>query len=104
MDDDVEAVSRFVAMEGSYHGHDGIRRWWQDTLDAFPDLMLQVVEVRDLGELTLAELRSRGHGAGSGIPFDITLWHVSHGRRGKSIWWRIFQTEAEALEAVGLRE
>jgi hypothetical protein len=29
VDDDVEYVPRAVAMEGSYHGHDGIRRWWR---------------------------------------------------------------------------
>ena len=32
MDADVEAVSRLVAMEGGYHGHDGIRHWWQNLL------------------------------------------------------------------------
>jgi ketosteroid isomerase-like protein len=65
MDDDVEAVPRLVAMEGGYHGHDGIRRWWQNLLDAFPDYSVEIVEVRDLGDLTFIALRNRGHGAGS---------------------------------------
>jgi hypothetical protein len=38
MDADVEAVSQLVAMEGDYHGHAGIRRWWESLLDAFPRL------------------------------------------------------------------
>ena len=103
-DDDVDAVTRVTAMEGDYHGHDGIRRWWQDLLEAFHDLMVEAVEVRDLDEMTLAQLRFRGHGAESGIHVDVTVWHVSRGRDGKSVWWRTFRTEAEALEAVGLRE
>ena len=37
MDADVEALSRLVAMEGGYHGHDGIRLWWQNLFDALPD-------------------------------------------------------------------
>jgi hypothetical protein len=37
MDADVEAESRLVAMEGGYHGHDGIRHWWQQLFDAWPD-------------------------------------------------------------------
>ena len=103
MDEDVEGVTNVTAVEGSYHGHEGIARWWRDLLDAFPDLMVDVLEMRDCGDLSLAQLRFRGHGAGSGIPFDVTVWHVSHGREGKCIWWHTFQTEAEALEAVRLR-
>ena len=41
-------------MEGRYHGHDGIRRWWENLLDTFPDFTIEVIEVRDLGNLTIA--------------------------------------------------
>ncbi len=104
MADDVEAVSFLVAMEGDYHGHAGIRRWWENLHDVFPDYTIEVVEERDLGDLTLATLRNRGHGAVSDTPFEGTLWMVGRWRRGKCVWWRAYGTEAEALEAVGLRE
>ena len=29
-DDEIEVESRLVAMEGGYHGHEGLRRWWDD--------------------------------------------------------------------------
>ena len=64
MDDDVEANSRLAPMEGGYHGHEGIRRWWQNLLAAFPDLTVEVVEVRNFGEATLGILRNRGRGGG----------------------------------------
>ena len=51
---DVEAGSRLAAMEGGYHGHDGIRHWWQNLLDAIPDYTLETVEARELGNLTTA--------------------------------------------------
>ena len=35
--DQIEVESRLVAMEGGYHGHEGLRRWWEDFLGAFPD-------------------------------------------------------------------
>jgi len=35
---------------------------------------------------------------------DRTLWQVARIRQGKGIWWRVFSSEAEALEAVGLQE
>jgi hypothetical protein len=37
MDDDIEIASRIVAIAGALRGHDGVRRWWQDWLDAWPD-------------------------------------------------------------------
>jgi hypothetical protein len=37
MDDDIEIASRIVAIEGGLRGHDGVRRWWQNWLDTWPD-------------------------------------------------------------------
>jgi ketosteroid isomerase-like protein len=69
MAEDVRAESRLAFLEGGYHGHDGIRRWWKNIFDAIPDFAFEVVEVRDLGdELTLAVLHNRGHGAVSATP------------------------------------
>ena len=34
---DVEAVPILSGMEADYHGHAGIRRWWENLLDVFPD-------------------------------------------------------------------
>ncbi len=86
MDDDVESIPRAAAIEGgSYHGHEGARRWWENLLDVFPDFTIDVGEVRDLGDVTVAALRLR--------------W-----RRGKCVWWGTFGTLAEALDAVGLAE
>ncbi len=48
MDDDVEAAPLMAAMEGGYRGHDGIRRWWENLHDVWPDFSIEVLEVRDL--------------------------------------------------------
>jgi ketosteroid isomerase-like protein len=102
--DEVETVSRLVAMEGGYHGRDGARRWWENLLDAYPDLTAEVVQVRDFGDLTVTMQRSRGHGAGSDVPVDEMIWVVSQWRNKKCVWWSPqYTTEADALEAVRLR-
>ena len=62
MDDEVKAVSFLVAMEGEYQGHAGIRRWWQNLLDVFPDFNVEVVEVRNA---TTEEI-AHGHVHGPG--------------------------------------
>jgi ketosteroid isomerase-like protein len=103
-DDDMEAVPRAARMEGSYHGRDGVRRWWDDLLAVIPDFTIEVGDVRDVGDLTLTALNMRGHGAGSDVPLDETVWYVGRWRRGKCVWWRTFDTHAEALETAGLSE
>ena len=102
--DDVEAFPRLAAVEGGYRGHDGVRRWWEQLLGAFPDFHAEILEVRDLGELMVVVLRVRGRGAESDTPLDATIWHVNQFRDGKVIRWRVYTTESEALEAVGLSE
>ena len=106
LDPEVEFTTRFAQMEGDsqYHGHDGIREWWEDLLAIFPDFSVEVLEVRDLGDLGVATLRVRGHGRDSGVPFEETLWGVGKWRHGKAVWWQTFVTEAEALEAAGLSD
>jgi hypothetical protein len=104
MDPDVEAVSRLAAMEGGYHGHDGIRRWWQNLLDTFPDFAIEIVDVRDPVDLTLATLRIHARGADSDTPVEETIWLLTRWARRKCLWWCTYETEAEALAAVGLRE
>ena len=106
MDDDVEVVPRAGAMEGesSYRRHEGVRRWWNTVLDVFPDWNIEVLAVGDLGDLTVADLFVRGHGAGSGAPANQATWQMARWRREKCVWWRFFETRAEALKAVGLSE
>ncbi len=104
IDVEVEVESRLVAMEGTYHGHEGLRRWWGAFLGAFPDYAIEIEEVRDLGDMTLAHIRGRGHVAGSATPLIDSFWEALKWRDGKCVWWRNCSTEADALDAAGLRE
>jgi hypothetical protein len=104
MDIDVEAGSLLAALEGGYRGHAGVRRWWRTLLDVVPDYTTEVVEVRDVGDLTLVTLRERGHGADSDTPFDTPGWWIGRWRCGRCVWWRSAGSEAEVLEAAGVRK
>ena len=104
MDDEVEISSRLVPFEGSYHGHDGVRRWCQDLIEAFPDFNTEPMEVRDLGSVTLGKVRYRGHGGESGAPVDLIIWPVAEWGDRKIVRFTAHDSEAEALEAAGLRE
>jgi hypothetical protein len=104
MDNDVVAVSRIVPLEGGLKGHDGMRRWWRSWFDVWPDYGIEIVEVRDLGDVTFATVRGLGHGAGSDVPFEDMAWQLARWRRGKCVLWHVFNDRAEAIEAAGLSE
>jgi ketosteroid isomerase-like protein len=104
MDEDVQAIPRVVALEGAYSGHDGIRAWWTHLVRFLPNVVVKPVAVRDLGATTLVNVQVEGRGAVSELPLDETLWTAVAWREGKCVWWRNFDTEDDALQAVEARE
>lgn len=104
MDEHVESVSRIVAMEGALHGHDGIRRWWDNWFDAFPDYEIEVAGVRDFGDVVITTIRALGHGSASDLPFEDNAWHASRWLDGKCVWWPVLTDESAALEVAGLSD
>ena len=103
-DDDIEGAPALASIGGHYHGHAGVRRWWESLFSGLPDFTVEVVEMRDLGDLTVAVVHFRAEGAVSHAPVEQRIWQVAEWRHGKVIWWQSFRTEAEALEATGGRE
>jgi hypothetical protein len=107
MDPDVEFTPYEVWVQGGepYRGHAGVRTWWEESFAVFPDLRAEVYEVRDLeGRALLVHGRLRGQGAGSGAPIERAMWLAVEWSDDKEVWWCSFGSEAEALEAAGLRE
>jgi ketosteroid isomerase-like protein len=102
---EVIGISRVLAVEGgSYHGHDGVRDWWQTLLDVFPDFTIEVLSVRDVGPLTVSALCNQAHGEGTATPLEEFVWQVSEWRDGQVVRWQMYQSEADALQAAGLSE
>jgi SnoaL-like protein len=99
MDEDIEVESRLTQMEGVYRGHAGLRRWWDDLLGAIPDYVLELDEVRDLGNFALAH----GRGLANKTPLVDAIWQPSEWRGSKCIWWKVCLSNAEAVEAIELR-
>jgi ketosteroid isomerase-like protein len=103
LDADVD-IAPLGTIRPSYHGHDGVRRWWEDLFGVAPDFSLDIGEVRDQGDLLVVALRVHAHGRGSGVPVDQSVWQVVKFRHEKVLWWRSYGSESEALEAVGLSD
>ena len=61
----------------------------QHMLRASPDMGMEVLEARDLGDLTLTATRIRGHGAGRDVLVEQTLWRVIEWRDGECLVGRL---------------
>lgn len=104
MDPEVIAVPRILAVEGGVlRGHEGIREWWDGIFSAFRNFDAEVITVRAIGDVTVASVLARGRGQGSGAPFEDAIWVASRVRDGRFVRWQTCGSEAEALEAAGLR-
>jgi hypothetical protein len=58
-------------------------------------------EARDLGDTVIVKAHFRARGRDSGVTFDQPIWQTIEFRAGRVIWWAVYASEAEALEAAG---
>jgi ketosteroid isomerase-like protein len=101
---DVEWHSLVLEIEGVFHGHEGVREWWQGIRTTFPDWNPWLLEVRTNGAHVVMNVRGVGRGAASGVDIDEDFWQVAEIRDGLIVWYRAVRTEDEALKAAGLAE
>ena len=88
----------------TYRGHEGMRRFWDDIFNTFPDFSPELLEACELGDFVLGTVRIRGQGVGSHVSSEQTVWYATEWRDGKLLWYCAYESESEALEAVRLRE
>jgi ketosteroid isomerase-like protein len=92
-------------VQGAFHGHDGLRRWWQDFAEAFEDIHFEVLDYTALdAERVLTENRSQGHFRETGLPLDLRWASIFSVRNGKVVHATGYLSAREALEAAGLSE
>jgi ketosteroid isomerase-like protein len=84
-----------------FHGHEGVRRFMQDTLEIFDEIHIPAEDVTDLGNdlvLLAGRARFRGHVSGLDVEaYAANLWTV---RDGKVARFRFYQTKEDALADV----
>ena len=101
--EDAEFTSMVAEAEGTtFHGHDGVRAWWETVRGVFDDVRWDLLDIRGSGDRGVMHFRMTGT-LGS-VPLEQTMWQAVVLRDGKAIWWAFFRSEREALEAVGLAE
>jgi ketosteroid isomerase-like protein len=102
---DFELRGPLAAIAGVYKGPDGIRQFFADLDDAFPDFRLELERVVAIGsDRVLAFLVASASGRASGLSGSTPRWNVYDLVDGKIRRLRIFEDRQEAFEAVGLSE
>jgi ketosteroid isomerase-like protein len=96
------ALHALLGGEGTvYRGHDGVREMIGDLYEAFDDFQIEISEVRDRGDRTVAIGRARARGDSSGADVEMPIAFVTEFNEGKAISVRAYLDPDEALEAAG---
>ena len=102
-DVDLTPVAELLDSE-TYHGHEGVRHWFQTMRDAFGDFGWEPQEFVDLGDHVLVATRFFAEGRGSGVPVEAMVYNLWTVRRAKAVRVFGYLDRSRALEAAGLRE
>jgi ketosteroid isomerase-like protein len=104
MDPEIEFIPRRAAVQGTYHGHKGVRDFFADTFETFDLFEATNEEVHDLGDRIVSIGKLRIRGKGSGVEVTVPTAIVLALRNGKIARFEDFSERSKALEAVGLPE
>lgn len=91
--------------KGIYTGKDEVRKFWITFAEAFDEFRWdfeEIIEVDESRAIAVNHLHVRGRGSGAVVEgVTAQLWTITDGK-ARSV--KLFQSKAEALEAVGLGE
>ena len=89
-------------MDPAYRGHEGARRYFRDTFEAWEILEFEVERVVDAGDRAVALFEMRNRGRGSGIELTGRWAEVWETNGTDIVASRFYQSHGEALEAAEL--
>ena len=90
--------------EGKYEGHEGFLRLVANWTEQFEDFEQDAEEFIEAGDRVVVRVLQRGRGRGSGVPVEGHFWLVHELEAGKATRVDLYDNEADALEAAGLRQ
>ena len=96
--------SPVLDMVGVYRGIEASRQFWREWFAAWETLQFEY-ELVDAGDraVMLLDLRMRGRSTGIEVPLGKHAW-VATFKDGLIVHQKLYMSQSEALEAVGLSE
>ena len=105
-DPEIEFHSSFAAVGGAvYHGHDQIRKWFQDMEEAWgSDFCVEPEAFFARGEYTVVVDVMHGRGHHSGAEVDLPAAQVLRWRDGLIVWHQSYIHKEDAFAYLGASE
>ena len=99
---DLELIPFGAAMEGkAYHGHAGVREWWEHEIDAnWETFETYAEDFEDVGDCIVVFGRWVARGRTSGVTLDRRATWVLEVRDGRIARWQTYTDRDEALRAA----
>jgi len=87
-----------------YHGHEGVAEFWREWLGAWETVEFEY-ELVDAGNQVVALVDQRMRGRSTDIEVPLGKYaHLYTFRDGLIVHWKLYESQAAALEAAGLRQ
>lgn len=103
-DFEIDVPPGLSAEPDTYHGHEGVRRYFRSFQEAMDEVQFQAERFWDTGEAVVVDALVTARGKQTAIPVEqraAQLWTI---RGGRVIRIRAYASLSEALESVGLAE
>jgi ketosteroid isomerase-like protein len=86
-----------VEGDPGYHGHNGMRAWFEDVDEMFEDMQVELDQYREVGDrlLVLGRMTARGRGSGAEASTDVGWVVEPKGDRFQRGWSYTSHDEAE---------
>lgn len=84
----------------SYQGHDGVREWWNNVIEALGGVGIDLEEVADFDDRGFVKMVVAADESDVDLPGAI--WQAARVEDGKAVWWGVFPSEDEARKALGV--
>ena len=88
----------------TYHGHEGIRRFYREVSEVWEEFRWVPLRFCVAADKVVVLLHSHGRGRGSGLEMARDAAMVWTVREGRAVSVRFYIDQAEALEAAGIEE
>jgi ketosteroid isomerase-like protein len=87
-----------------YRGLEGLMEYLTNWYGQWDSYEVEPVEITDAGEHVLAVIRERGRAARTGVEVEAEFTHSFVLRDGKVVEWHMYDSHAQALQAVAPRQ
>ena len=100
----IEIPPDMSAEPDTYHGHDGVRRYFAGFDGMLEDIRYEPLEVIATGDRVLAHARMSGRGVSSGLDVGIDAFVLHELRDGKVVRMRPYPDRESADAAIAQRD